>query len=78
MSFSEILRDLRQSPQVDSASAIMGMPTGKYNSNGGYLIEGQPKPKDLNQLPDAGFRVISPGFFATVRIPINKGGTSMG
>ena len=73
MSFSEILRELRESPQVESASAIMGMPTGKYGSSGGYAIQGQPIPKDLNQLPEAGFRVNSPGFFATMRIPLLKG-----
>jgi predicted permease len=58
---------------VESASAIMGMPTGKYGSSGGYAIQGQPIPKDLNQLPEAGFRVNSPGFFATMRIPLLKG-----
>lgn len=73
MSFGEILSELRESPQVESASAIIGMPTGKYNSDGGHMIEGQPKPKDLNPLPEAGFRVSSPGFFATMRIPIQKG-----
>jgi putative ABC transport system permease protein len=71
--FSEILRELRSAPAVESAAAIMGMPTGKYNSNGGYMFPGRPRPKDLNQLPQAGFRVNSPGLFATLRIPIKKG-----
>ncbi len=72
-SFGEILRELRESPQVESASAIMGMPTGKYPSDGGYMIAGHPIPKDLNQLPEAGFRVNTPGFFATMRIPLKRG-----
>jgi putative ABC transport system permease protein len=71
--FSEILSELRSTPGVESAAAIMGMPTGKYNSNGGYMFPGKPLPKDLNQLPQAGFRVNSPGLFATLRIPIKKG-----
>jgi len=71
--FSDLLSELRASPQVDSAAAIMGMPTGKYNSNGGYMIAGQPVPKDLNKLPQAGFRINTPGFFSTLRIPIKKG-----
>lgn len=71
--FREILRELRESPQVDSAAAIMGMPTGRYGSNGGYLIDNQPMPKDHNLMPDAGFRIVSPGFFSAMRIPLRQG-----
>ncbi|WP_031500900.1 ABC transporter permease [Bryobacter aggregatus] len=71
--FREVLRELRESPQVASASAIMGMPTGKYGSDGFYSIAGQPTPKDLNQAPQAGFRVTAPGFFETMRIPLRQG-----
>ena len=71
--FSEILQELRQSPEVESAAAIMGMPTGRYGSDGGYMVAGEPMPKDLNQLPNAGLRVNSPGFFETMRIRVLKG-----
>jgi putative ABC transport system permease protein len=69
----EMLRKLREAPQVESASAIMGMPTGKYGSNGAYVVGQDDWPKDNNQAPEAGFRINTPGFFATMRIPLLKG-----
>lgn len=71
--FTEILRELRQSPAVASASAVMGMPTGKYGSDGGYSVIGQPPNRDRNKVPQAGFRVAAPGFFDTMRIPLKRG-----
>lgn len=69
----QMLRELRESPQVESASAIMGMPTGKYGSFGAYSVSGQAVPKDQNQALQAGFRLTAPGFFDTMRIPVKRG-----
>jgi putative ABC transport system permease protein len=71
--FREVLRQLREAPEVDKAAAVMGMPMGRYGSDGGYMIAGQPMPKDLNLLPQAGFRIVSPGFFETMRVPLKAG-----
>ncbi len=71
--FTEILRELRKSPAVAAASAVMGMPTGKYGSDGSYSIIGQQPTRDRNKMPQAGFRVASPGFFETMRIPLKRG-----
>ena len=69
--FESLLTDLQQLPGVISAAAAMGLPTGRYNSNGLYFVEG----KDLSpqNAPNAGLRLASSEYFSTLGIPIRKG-----
>jgi len=72
--FDDLLRRLRQLPGVVSAGAAMGLPTGQYDSNGAYAVEGRHTfGGDFRRLPSAGFRLAGPGYFATLGIPLRRG-----
>jgi hypothetical protein len=51
----------------------MGLPTGRYGSNGGYAVEGRQLGVEGEKLPQAGFRLTSPAYFQTMEIPLFKG-----
>ena len=42
--FETAVEQLKQTSGVSSAAAAMGVPTGQYGSNGGYVIDGQLHP----------------------------------
>jgi putative ABC transport system permease protein len=71
--FEDLYDRLRAVPGVQSASAIMGLPSGQYGSNGGYQIEGQPLHASLSDLPWANWSLSSPQYFATLGIPLLRG-----
>jgi predicted permease len=80
--FEDLFVRLRRLPGVTSAAGAMGLPAGQYDSNGSFAIEGrqsflddngQPVPGDLSHLPNAGFRLSSPQYFATMGIPLLRG-----
>lgn len=71
--FRDLLPQLRALPGVKSAASAMGLPAGRYGSNGAYQIEGRPAVDNWRLLPQSGFRLASPGYFATMGIPL-KGG----
>ena len=52
----------------------MGLPTGQYDSDGSYAVEGKETfGGDFRRLPHAGFRLASPGYFRTMAIPVQRG-----
>jgi len=58
---------------VQSAAAVMGVPT-VVRSNGGYAIEGGLSFEQMGvRSPQATFTVITPKYFATLGVPIVKG-----
>jgi predicted permease len=74
--FDDVLARVRREPDVVAAGAAMGLPTGRYSSNGAYQVEGKPEHESVTsfrQLPQAGFRLASPGYFATLKIPVMRG-----
>lgn len=73
--FESLFGKLATVPGVRSVAGAMGLPTGRYSSNGGYIIEGVhsvPPPPSL-KMPQAGFRLASPGYFSTLGIPLRQG-----
>ena len=70
--FSEIGPSLSAVPGVKAVGATMGLPTGQYGSNGSYWVEGK-HGADAPQLPEAGFRLASPGYFAALGVPLVGG-----
>lgn len=79
--FETGLDEIRAIPGVQSAAAVMGLPTGQYGSNGSYLVEGVhiqagQDPFEMNWpsgLPEAVFAVASPKYFQTVGIRLLAG-----
>jgi predicted permease len=72
--YDELFARLRQLPGVTAAAGAMGLPTGTYDSNGSYAVEGQHTfDGDFRRLPSAGFRLASPGYFRTMGIPLRRG-----
>jgi predicted permease len=51
----------------------MGLPAGRYGSNGKYAVEGQDFKRDRDSLQEAGFRLASQGYFTTLGIPLVAG-----
>jgi len=70
--FDELLQSIRSIPGVVSAAGAMGMPAGQYGSNGGFAIEGR-QVFGAGRLPQAGFRLASPGYFAAMGVPLLAG-----
>lgn len=71
--FHDLMPRLEAIPGVISAASAMGLPAGSYGSNGAYEIEGRAPVSNWRQLPQAGFRLASPGYFATLGIPLLRG-----
>ena len=72
-SFENMLGQLETIPGVTSVAAAMGLPTGQYSSDGSYAVEGKQIFAPGQKLPHAGFRLASPGYFRTMRIPLSRG-----
>jgi predicted permease len=51
----------------------MGVPTGQYGSNGGYVVDGQDFRQHLGNLAQATFSLAGPGYFSTMGIPLRRG-----
>ena len=72
--FDDVFARLRQIPGVVSTGGAMGLPTGQYDSDGSYAVEGkQTFGGDFRRLPHAGFRLASPRYFRTLGIPLLRG-----
>ncbi|MBI5085366.1 MAG: ABC transporter permease [Acidobacteria bacterium] len=73
--FERIFAALRELPGVRSAAGVMGLPNGPYGSNGLYGVEGMHDLTSgrIDRLPQAGFRLTSPGYFAAMGIPLLAG-----
>lgn len=72
--FEHAVEQMRQVPGVTSAAAVMGLPTGQYGSNGGYVIDGQDFDADLYAThAQANFSLSGPGYFSTMGIPLLRG-----
>jgi predicted permease len=72
--YEDLFARLREIPGVTSAAGAMGLPTGAYDSDGSYAVEGQHVfGGDFRRLPTAGFRLASPAYFRTMGIPVTRG-----
>jgi predicted permease len=71
--FETSVEQMRQVPGVTAAAVAMGVPTGQYGSNGGYVIDGQDVTQQHNNLAQATFSLSGPGYFSTMGIPLLRG-----
>jgi predicted permease len=70
--FGPLLEQLRSTPGITAAGVAMHIPLQKWGTAGSYWIIGHPKPAQGHE-PSAEFRIISPGYFETLGIPIRRG-----
>jgi len=71
--YRSLLPQLAAIPGVESAAAVMGVPTN-VRSDGGYAIEGGPTFEQMGvRSPQAILTVATPGYFATLGVPVIKG-----
>jgi putative ABC transport system permease protein len=70
--YQEVLQRIRATPGVDSASAINHLPLLGDLWGWPYWVEGRPTPKPGEGL-SAAYRVVLPGYFHTMQIPILRG-----
>jgi predicted permease len=66
----ELLPQLAAMPGVQSAAAVMGLPTGKMGSNGSYWVEGRPKPA---KAAESIWALTSPDYFRAMGVPLLRG-----
>ena len=70
---STLLSRLESEPGVESAAVAMGLPfTSDRNALTGFRLEGQPVPESA-AMPNASMRIVSPGYFDVMKIPIRVG-----
>jgi putative ABC transport system permease protein len=71
--FSTTLLDaVHRIPGVDSAALTFGLPLSGTSFQLSYVVQGRPAPPP-NAEPRAQVRIVSPGYFATVGIPLVRG-----
>jgi len=70
--YREALEKIRRVPGVVSASAINHLPIAGDIWGWSFSIDGRPVPSP-GESPDATYRVVLPGYFATMRIPLLHG-----
>jgi predicted permease len=70
--YADLLARIRTLPGVRVASAISAVPLAGNNSGLAFAIEGRPVP-DPKNMPDADYRVVTPGYFRHLSIPMLRG-----
>jgi predicted permease len=69
---TQMLEQIEQLPGVRAAAFVHGLPF-QGAPDGGFEIEGRPLPADPHMYPDAGYRLITPGYFKAFGMPILMG-----
>jgi putative ABC transport system permease protein len=70
--YGQLLEKLRAEPGVESASVVNDIPMGGSGGTTSFVVEGRPAPPK-GQYPEANFRIASPDYFKTLRIPLLEG-----
>lgn len=70
--YQQVLQEVSAVPGVESASAINHLPLAGDQWGLSFHIEGRPLERP-GEAPDATYRVVFPGYFRTMQIPILRG-----
>ncbi len=71
--YKQVLQRVETQPGVQAAGWIAGLPLGGSNSTWGFTTEAKPQPSRLEDILEATNRVVSPGYFRAMGIPIRRG-----
>ncbi|HUO31066.1 MAG TPA: ABC transporter permease [Bryobacteraceae bacterium] len=69
-----LLQTIRKLPGVVSAGGINHLPLAGDQWDRNFAIEGRPQPRP-GEWPDAVYRIVMPGYFETMRLPLLAGRT---
>jgi putative ABC transport system permease protein len=72
--YRDLLETLRALPGVKAAGAINHLPLAGDLWDRGFQIEGRSKPRP-GESPDAVYRIVMPGYFQAMRLPMRRGRT---
>ena len=67
--YRQLLEHVRALPGVESAGGINHLPLAAIYGDGRSTIEGRPKPRP-GESPEAVYRMVMPGYFETMRLPL--------
>ena len=70
--FERLQSELRALPGVLNAAGVSGLPLNENGGSVGFKVEGQPPPPD-NQSTYTIYRLVTPGYFETIGIPLLAG-----
>ncbi|HEY7369185.1 MAG TPA: ADOP family duplicated permease, partial [Thermoanaerobaculia bacterium] len=70
--FRGLFERIAAMPGVEAAGGINTLPFSGSNQTESYVIEGR-APENPNDLPEAGYRVVTNGYFRALRIPLLGG-----
>jgi len=70
--YDRVLRDIAALPGVESAACVTSLPSGWSWNWVEYAAEGRP-PAGPGENPSAISQVVTPGFFATLHVPLRRG-----
>jgi putative ABC transport system permease protein len=70
--YRRFIDEIRSVPGVQSAAAINYAPMTNFGLNGPFAVKGQP-PFEQGKSPVSEYRVVTPGYFATMGIPVLRG-----
>jgi putative ABC transport system permease protein len=68
--FREVVAALRAIPGVESAGMVNGLPLDSPSPDGHFTMESRPQDSGA---ADANFNIVSPGYLATLQIPLLRG-----
>ncbi len=71
--FRQVVERAGGLPGVEAAAAVSHLPLSGKEELDGFRIEGRAEPTDVSLIQTADFRVITPGYFRAMRIPLLKG-----
>ncbi len=69
----QLLDRVRTLPGVASAGITDTVPIAREGPDGGFEIDGRALPKNPHDIPWADYRVVSTGYFESMRIPLQRG-----
>ncbi|HEU4768065.1 MAG TPA: ABC transporter permease, partial [Pyrinomonadaceae bacterium] len=70
--YTDLVQRVKRTPGVELAALVNYLPLGGANSSEAYFIEGEPEPQP-GQEHEGRYRVATPEYFQTMRIPVIKG-----
>ncbi len=70
--FRELVARASRVPGVEAAGGVANLPFSGSNSTESFVIEGR-APADPADVPEAGYRTVTPGYFRALRIPLLRG-----